>query len=125
MAEEFMKILAPIAVTLIGALVSWGLAEASRWIKSRTRNENALAALEDVSALVRTTVSEVGQTFQVAAADGKFTADEGKQMKSLAIEKVKAQIPPMVGKHALFAVNNLNDFIASRIEREVAKKKEV
>jgi len=44
-------------------------------------------------------------------------------MKTTAIKKVKAQIPPLVKKHALLAVNSLEDFIASRIEREVFKAK--
>uniref|UniRef100_A0A6H1ZBU4 Holin n=1 Tax=viral metagenome TaxID=1070528 RepID=A0A6H1ZBU4_9ZZZZ len=124
METELLKTLVPILVSVVGILVSWGLAELSGYIRSKTRNENALKAMEDISALVRTTVSEVGETFKKAAADGKITSDEGRQMKALAILKVKDQIPPLVEKHALLAVNNLNDFIASRIEREVVKLKQ-
>ena len=123
MESDLLKTLAPVLVSVIGILVSWGLAELSRYIRSKTKNENALKAMEDISALVRTTVSEVGQTFQKASADGTITRDEGIKMKNIAIAKVKVQIPPLVEKHALLAVNNLNDFIASRIEREVVKSK--
>ena len=123
MESDLLKTLAPIFALVISALVSWGLAELSRYIRSKTKNENALKAMEDISALVRTTVSEVGQTFQKASADGKITREEALSMKTLAILKVKDQIPPLVEKHALLAVNNLNDFIAARIEREVVKLK--
>ena len=123
MQGELVQILAPVMVSVVGILVSWGLAELSMYIRNKTKNENALKAMEDISALVRTTVSEVGQNFEVAAKDGKITRDEGVTMKNIAIAKVKAQIPPLVEKHALLSVNNLNDFIASRIEREVVKLK--
>ena len=123
METELLKTLAPIFALVISAIVSWGLAELSIYVRNKTKNENALKAMEDISALVRTTVSEVGQTFQRASADGTITRDEGIKMKNIAIAKVKVQIPPLVEKHALLAVNNLNDFIASRIEREVVKSK--
>ena len=123
MESDLLKTLAPVLVSVIGILVSWGLAELSRYIRNKTKNENALTAMQDISALVRTTVSEVGQTFQKASADGKITREEGLSMKVDAVLKVKAQIPPLVEKHALLAVNNLERFIASRIEREVVKLK--
>ena len=123
MQGELVQILAPVMVSVVGILVSWGLAELSMYIRNKTKNENALKAMEGISALVRTTVSEVGQNFEVAAKDGKITRDEGVTMKNIAIAKVKAQIPPLVEKHSLLSVNNLNDFIASRIEREVVKLK--
>jgi len=123
METELLKTLVPILVSVVGILVSWGLAELSGYIRSKTRNENALKAMEDISALVRTTVSEVGETFQKASADGKITRAEAISMKTTAIKKVKAQIPPLVKKHALLAVNSLEDFIAGRIEREVSKAK--
>ena len=123
MERELLQILAPIIVSVVGILVSWGLAEISMYIRNKTKNENALKAMEDISALIRTTVSEVGQTFEKSSADGKITREEGVAMRNIAINQVKAQIPPMVQKHALLAVNNLNDFIASRIEREVVKLK--
>ena len=123
MQGELVQILAPVFVSVVGILVSWGLAELSMYIRNKTKNENALKAMEDISALVRTTVSEVGQNFETAAKDGKITREEGVTMKNIAINQVKAQIPPLVQKHALLSVNNLNDFIASRIEREVVKLK--
>lgn len=123
MESELLKGLAPVLITVVTALVSWGLAEASKYIRSKTKNENALKALDDVSLIVRTSVSEVGQMFITAAADGKITVEEGRAMKNQVIMKVKKQIPPLVEKHAKFAVNDLNDFIAARIEREVVKAK--
>ena len=123
MEIELTQLLAPILVTVVTALVSWGLAEASRYIRARTNNENALMAMEDISALTRTVVSEVGQTFKVAAEDGKITAAEGQHMKNIALDRIRNQIPPLVVKHAEKAVNDLEAFIESRIEREVAKSK--
>ena len=123
MTEELVKVLAPILVTVVGGVTTWILAELSRWIRTKTKNENALAAIEDIVALVRTTVSEVGQTVQAAAADGKFTPEERNEMKALAMSKAKAQIPPVVERNAIRMINTVDDFIAARIEREVAKAK--
>lgn len=123
MESEMLQVLAPIIVSVVGILVSWGLAELSMFIKSQTKNENALKAMEDINSLVKATVSEVGQTFEKAAEDGKITKEEGIEMKRIAIQKVKNQIPPLVEKHALLAVNSLEDFISTRIEREIVKSK--
>lgn len=123
MTEELVKVLTPILVTVVGGVTTWILAELSRWIRTKTKNENALAAIEDIVALVRTAVSEVGQTVQAAAADGKFTPEERKGMKELAMGKVKAQIPHVVERNAIRMINTVDDFIAARIEREVAKAK--
>jgi len=123
MTEELVKVLTPILVTVVGGVTTWILAELSRWIRTKTKNENALAAIEDIVALVRTAVSEVGQTVQTAAADGKFTPEERQGMKELAMGKVKAQIPPLIERNAIRMINTVDDFIAARIEREVAKAK--
>lgn len=123
LTEELVKVLTPILVTVVGGVTTWILAELSRWIRTKTKNENALAAIEDIVALVRTAVSEVGQTVQAAAADGKFTPEERKGMKELAMGKVKTQIPHAVERNAIRMINTVDDFIAARIEREVAKAK--
>ena len=123
MESDLMKVLAPVLVSVFGILVSWGLAELSMYIRSKTKNENALKAMFDISALVRTTVSEVGQTFEKVSEDGKITPAEAIQMKNQAILKVREQIPPLAQKHALLAVNDLEKFISARIEREVVKLK--
>lgn len=123
MESELLKGLAPILITVVTALASWGLAEVSKYVRSKTKNENALKALDDVSLLVRTSVAEVGQTFITAAGDGKITVEEGRAMKNQVILKVKKQVPSLVEKHAKLAVNDLDDFIAARIEREVVKTK--
>lgn len=124
MESELLKTLAPIIVSVVGIFISWGLAELSKFIRTKTRNENTLNALDDICALTRATVSEVGQTFNKASADGKITFAEAKSMKIQAVRKVKEQIPPLVEKHALLAVNNLEKFITTRIEREIVKAKQ-
>ena len=124
METQLLQTLAPIIVSIVGILVSWGLAEISKYFRSKTKNENALSAIDDITSLVKASVSEVGQTFQKAAVDGKITKEEGILMKEQVIEKVKTQIPPLVEKNALLAVNKLEDFIATRIEREIVKSKQ-
>ena len=123
MESDLLKTLAPVLISVIGILMSWGLAELSTYVRNKTKNENAHKAIEGISALIRTTVSEVGQTFEKHSADGKITREEAKLMKTQAILSVKSQIPPLVEKHALLAVNSLEKFIAARIEREVVKLK--
>ena len=123
MSEEMIKILTPVIVTVITGLVSWGLAELAAFVRVKTKNENALAAVDSISKAVKNVVSEVGQEVKAAAVDGKFTPEERAAMKLLAIEKVNAQVSHVVQKNATRFVGDLDAFIASRIEREVAKAK--
>ncbi len=40
MTEELVKVLTPILVTVVGGVTTWILAELSRWIRTKTKNEN-------------------------------------------------------------------------------------
>jgi hypothetical protein len=123
MVEKILAELAPILVGLASILGTWLLWELRRWVRSRTNNELAFAALDDIEDLVRTVVSDVGQTFELAAADGKITPEEGAEMKAMAHATITSQIPPMVKRNALRLVNDLDEFVNSRIEREVVMAK--
>lgn len=121
MSEDIIAVLTPIFVSVIGLLASWGLAELSRFIRSRTDNEIVKGAIATLGEVVETTVRELGQTVKAAGADGKFTAEEKAAIKNQAITHVRSQLPAAVQKNALKAVNDLEKYINSRIERSYAE----
>lgn len=121
MEGELIQILAPLAVAVVTTLVSWGLTELSRYVRAKTNNENAAMAMESLTSIVRTAVSEAGQTFKRAAADGKLTTDEIAEIKNLTIARVHQLVPVEVKKNAEKLVADLDQYIVARIEREVKK----
>ena len=123
MKEQLISTLAPICISLAGVLGTWILYEVRRWVRARTNNELAFAAIEDISVVVKTVVTELNQTFVAAAEDGVFTPEERAEMKAMAHAMVVAQIPPLIKRNAIRLVNNFDDWVNSRIEREVVKAK--
>ena len=123
MQEQLIATLAPICISLAGVLGTWILYEVRRWVRARTNNELAFAAIEDVAVVVRTVVSELNQTFLAAAEDGVFTPEERTEMKAQAHAMVVAQVPPLIKRNAMRLINNFDDWVSSRIEREVVKAK--
>jgi len=123
MSEEMIKILVPAAGTILTLLVSWGLAELSRYIRAKTKNENVNQAISELSLIVEDTVKNLNQTFTRSAADGKFTDAEKLEIKKQAMDMVKNQIPAITAQQIERAVSSLDVFINSRIEATVADVK--
>lgn len=117
--QEMIKAVGPVILVIVPAMVTWGLAELSRWIRSKTKNENVNYAMDQVSSTITTIVAELQQTVREAMADGKITKEEAEKIKAIAMQKVTAQVPLATQKLAKLAVNSLDDYISSRIEQEV------
>jgi hypothetical protein len=127
MMAQMIEILAPAAGTLLLALVSWALAEAARYVRSRTENEAVNNAIARICHMTETVVAEVNQTvvddIKLAAADGRLDKDQARLIASQALAMVYDRMAPGVLEIAARGVADLQEFVASRIERSVAEQK--
>jgi hypothetical protein len=126
--SQVVNQLAPLVVTLLGALGSWVLLE----LKKRITNARALDVINKVSSLAETVVLDLEQTvigaLREAAADGVISAADAENAKMIALAKVKAYLGPKGKREALAAFGfaddaDLDAFINSHIEAAVAKAK--
>lgn len=123
----FVNSFAPVLGTIAMGLVSWGAVEATRYIKTKTKNEMAHNAVSQICQTVKTTVAELNQTIvpkmQAAAADGKITKDEAIILKTMALTKINKQIPGAIEQAALLSVNSVSALIDSQVEKTVGEAK--
>jgi len=119
----FMNAVLPVAGTVVTGLVSWGLFELNKFIKTKTKNEAVHDAMAHISHTVETSVHELEQTLvpetKEALKDGKLTSEEAVKIKEIAINKVRAQLPKKMEKAAQSAVNSLNGIIGAKVEKAV------
>ena len=124
----FVNSFAPVLGTVVTGLVSWGIIELTKYVKTKTKNEMANNAVSQICQTVKTTVAELNQTIvpemQKAATDGKITKDEARNLKNTAIEKINKQIPGAIEQAALLSVNSVSALIEAEIEKAVGETKE-
>jgi len=127
MVETLAAILAPVIVTVVGGLVSWGIAEGTRYLRAKTRNEVLGAALAQVGNITQSVVSDLEETMKKGMAartqDGKLTMAEAKALKEAALSRINNQLPAKLEKAARAGVNDLDQYIQGRIEEAVSAKK--
>ena len=123
----FVNAVLPVAGTVVTGLVSWGLFELNKFVKTKTKNEVVNDAMEHISHTVETSVHELEQTLvpeaKEALKDGKLTSEEAMKIKEIAISKVRAQLPKKMEKAAQSAVNSLNGIIGAKVEKAVLNLK--
>ena len=119
MVDEILKTVAPYIASVIGLLMSWGVYELNQYIRGKTKNEAAIAAMDTLGKITQTTVQGLAQTAAGSLADGKFTQAEASQLKQQAVDTVKSQITPELDKQLSLAVNDLDTFVSSKTEAAV------
>ena len=125
--NQAAAVLIPAFASVVVALISWGLAEAAKYVRSRSKNESVNNAIERICHMTETTVAELSQTvaddLRKASADGRIDATEAAALKARAIELVKARLGAGVMDAAAAGIADLNEFIGARIERSVREQK--
>lgn len=124
---EILEVMAaqiiPAVAVVLATLLSIGMVHLTKWLKLKTGSE----ALEAAGQIVAATVNEIAATtvksFKVAATDGKLTLKEAKDVKNVAIFRIKSQMPVTVAKAACTAIGDLDSFISGKIEQLVAENK--
>ena len=124
---QLVSELIPVLVPIISGLISWGLVEFSKYMRTKTKNESANDAITHVTETISTVVTELEQTMVPAmkerAKDGKLDEVDRQALKAIAIEKVSSQIPDKMQKLTGLFVNSFEKFISSKIEKAVSDLK--
>lgn len=122
--NSFMSTLMPTIITMMSGLVSWGLVEISKYIRSKTKSEAVNDAVSHICHTVDTTVKEMAQTTaKEFMKSGKLTSEGKQALKALAINRIKDQIPNAFIKTAGKAVSSVNQLIEAKIEKAVLELK--
>ena len=123
----FVSSFAPVLGTVVTGLVSWGVVELTKYVRTKTKNEMANNAVSQICQTVQTTVADLNQTMvpamQKAAVDGKITKEDAIVLKNLAVEKINKQIPGAIEQAALLSVNSISALIEAEIEQAVGEAK--
>ncbi len=125
--EQFIADLAPAIASLALAVLGLVFIRVESYIRTKVNNEKAQAAMLSINDMVKTVVADVGATsvkkVRAAAADGVITANEAQALKSEAILRIKTLIPAQSTKIAAKVIADLDVYINSKIEEEVAAGK--
>lgn len=121
--ETIVSVLANLAVTLIGVLGAWLLAQISKSQQLSTIN----TAVGELTKAAETTVLELQQTvvdgLKEASADGKLTKDEINQLGKLLLEGTLAKMSDS-GLNVLKAANvDINAIVTGAGEALIARIK--
>lgn len=115
-SANIAAIFTPFIAPVISALASWVMAELVRFLRSKTKNETLGAALDQISETATAAVQSLEVEFTRAMADGKLTKEEALQIKEMALDRVKENLPAWVQKAARMSEGALYDYISGKIE---------
>lgn len=121
--EIMVAQMVPVIMAILATLISVGMVQLTRWLKLKTGSEAVGIASEMVAATVNELAATTVKNFKIAAADGKLTIREGKDIKNVAVFAVKNKMPIAVAKAATVAIGDLDAFIAGKIEQTVMENK--
>jgi len=121
--------LLPIIFSVLGTIGTFVLGSVNTYLKTKTTNAKAVNALERITHTANTVVSELMQTMVIGlkekASDGKLTAADKRFLKDKAIETITKRLNMSTLQDAGLGVNDVSEFINSKIEEAVFKAKPV
>ena len=117
--ETFISQVTPVLVSLVVALAGWGVAELTRWIRTRTKNERLNGAIDVIAAATMASVKEAELTIRPTLSDGKLTPAEIKGIKATVAANVKRRVGPAALKIAKENLTDLDDWIGAQAEASV------
>ncbi len=121
--EQFWSMVLPAIATALGIVITWGLTQLRRMLKSKTDSETATQAFEVIAQLIQSSVVSLNQTFQRSMQDGKLNDQEKGAIKHMAIAMVMNQLPEATKKVASLYVNDLEQYVDNNIEMAVSYDK--
>lgn len=96
MNEAIMGILLQVAGTAALSLFSWASARFGIWLKERAKQDTVTGILARLMDIIMTVVAELEQTlvpaFKARVADNKLTDKEIKELRDIAVAKVKERL---------------------------------
>ena len=115
--------LTPILATLLVTLISWGVFELKKFIKSKTDNQLFINTVDSIGEAARSSVMDLKVMVDKAKADGVFTKEEAENIKAEAIARTKAMLGKETMKFAAKAIADLDSYVAGKVEGEVTAAK--
>ena len=119
--------LAPLFAAVIAGLVAVAIARFNKWIRTKTDSEEVLTTMDSVYQIVEVTVADANATIvagmKAAAADGKITEEEAKEIKDSVFSQIKNNIPPKSAKVLSKVIADLDAYLMSLIEKLVSEAK--
>lgn len=119
LTAQLMTIFVPAITTIAGILVTWGLAELRKLIKTKTDNAAATQAFDVVADLVQSSVTSINQTARKGFEDGKLSQAEKVAFKKQAKDLVLGQLPKATKKILDKSLADLEVYVDNRIEQTV------
>ena len=118
-AAQMMAIVVPAGVAIIGSLIAWGLKELNTFIRSKTKNEAIQGAMDQISEVTLSVVHDLEKTTRKAAEDGRLTPEEAKELRQVAVAKVKTMAPKAVTVATKGGMDYMDDYIGGKVEQMV------
>lgn len=124
--QMLVEVVAPVAVTVAGAVVTWGLAEGSRWLRARVKSEETQGAILRVHEAAQSVVAELEVTTRKELArDGKLSGPKAFTLKKKAVHLVESQIDGPTRQALSKAVNGmLQEYLGGVVERALLTHKQ-
>jgi polyhydroxyalkanoate synthesis regulator phasin len=119
--------LAPLFAAVIAGLVAVAIARFNKWVRTKTDSEEILTTMDSVFNIAETAVADANATvvagLKEAAADGKITEEEAKDIKDKVFKQIKDTIPTKSAKVLSKVVADLDANLMSLIEKLVQEAK--
>ena len=122
--SNIMEIITPALITTIGILVSWGLNELRKFVKSKTDSGTVDVAFKQFNKIANGAVLRAEQSMKIYGADGKITKEEAKKIKSNVFQDIKSQLPATTEALLKKVVNDIDSLIDTKIETDVYNMKQ-
>ena len=117
---DWVSIVAPIAMAVATALVSWGLSLLTAIIKSKVKNETVVKYLNGALGIVDSAVKETYQTYvQSLKAEGKFDKDAQLAALQKAKYTILSQLTEGAKEYLKEAYGDLDAWIQTQIEAKL------
>ena len=117
-------------VSIAGTLATYGLVLFRSWVKAKVAAigdkqlrdgiEHAMGRLDFIATTI---VADINQRVKAARADGKLTPEEASKIKTIALARIKAQLPPYLAETLAGSVQDLDRYISAKIEQKVLEAK--
>ncbi len=124
--QMLVEVLAPVAVTVAGAIVTWGLAEVARWMRGRVKSEETQGAIMRVHEAAQSVVAELEATTRKnLARDGRLSGPQAFTLKKQAVHLVESQLDGVTRQALTRAVNGmLQEYLGGVVERALLTHKQ-
>ena len=124
-----IQVATPICFSIVTGLISVATLRFNKYVKTKTKNEDVVFALERITKTTETIVNTIGQeivtSLKEKSVDGKLTFSQINSVKNQAIDRIIERVPDAVLKVAEGGVADVTEFIKDKIEQSVLKQKAV